>query len=88
MQEKDTAFHPSRPRFNDDRSDLSDFLWSEATAVCDNAIAGARAHAKALREGALRGEEYYTQLVRDAYNNEPDPQVESRQISKEEFPQG
>ena len=61
---------------------------SSPQSVCQNALPGARAHAQAIQNGSEKGSEFYTQLVRNAQNDEPDELVESRQISKEEFPQG
>lgn len=91
MKKSDRAFHPQQPEFNDGRSNLSDFLWQEAEttqAAGENAIASSRAHTAALKNGTLHGEEYYTQTARHGQDDESDAAVESRQISKEEFPQG
>lgn len=100
-QDRDEQFIPQQPAFNDGRSSLSDFLWQEqaagrrqqadAHAAPLNAISTAVRHTEAIREGSLRGEEYYTQsepmLGREKLC-QSDAAVESRQISKEEFPQG
>ena len=53
-----------------------------------NAVGSARANARAIAAALHKGSCAYTQWVWDDRNNEPDEQVESRQISKEEFPQG
>lgn len=61
-------------------------------AVGSNAIASSRRHTAAIASGELRGEEHYTQFADTpagkGHAQECDEQVESRMISKEEFPQG
>lgn len=64
---------------------------SEKHNPAGNAIPTARLHAKAIEDGAVHGEEYYTEANTMLGQDElfqSDAAVESRQISKEEFPQG
>lgn len=59
--------------------------------VAQNAISSAQRHAAAIKAGSLKGEEYYTQsqpMMGCDNLCQSDIAVESRQISKEEFPQG
>lgn len=62
------------------------------SAVGGNAIESSRRHTAAIAAGQLRGEEHYTQFADTpagkGHAQECDEQVESRMISKEEFPQG
>lgn len=100
-QKKSKAFRPQEPVFNDDRSTLSDFLWNESphetqsrqmpASAGENATASSRRHTKALKDESLQPEEFYTQSQPMFGQNDlgqSDAAVESRQISKEEFPQG
>ena len=94
------AFNPTRPRYNDEHSSLSDFSWNEfdsqpaksaesSVASSTNAISSSTRNIAAIENGE-QPEQFFTQLDPEmgVHAVEPDEVVESKMISKQNFPQG